>query len=139
MHSCGTVALYFSAIAATLVAQDLAVRDRDVGLDEDVPALAVVDELAGGDACVHERIWFRCGTALPGRRIAWRGRPRHHRRGHITRDLEQVGAENLAGKVLLGPALLPDVTDGFPPALTVANTDSLGEQIQRNYPGTRGS
>lgn len=51
--------------------------------------------------------------------------------------LAQVGADNLAGKVLLDLALPLDFSAGFPPELTVANTDSLGEQIQRAYPETR--
>lgn len=48
--------------------------------------------------------------------------------------LQQVGAENLSGKVLLDLALPLDFSTGFPPTLTVANTDSLGEQIQRAFP-----
>lgn len=55
--------------------------------------------------------------------------------GAVSLDaLAQVGAENLTGKVLLDLALPLDFSTGFPPALTVANTDSLGEQIQRTYP-----
>ncbi|UQN30905.1 NADPH-dependent F420 reductase [Brachybacterium kimchii] len=48
--------------------------------------------------------------------------------------LEAVGAENLDGKVLLDVALPLDLSQGMPPTLTVANTDSLAEQIQRTYP-----
>lgn len=51
--------------------------------------------------------------------------------------LEGVGAENLAGKVLLDLALPLDLSEGLPPTLTVANTDSLGEQIQRAFPDAR--
>lgn len=51
--------------------------------------------------------------------------------------LANVGAENLAGKVLLDLALPLDFSVGMPPMLTVANTDSLGEQIQRTYPETK--
>lgn len=51
--------------------------------------------------------------------------------------LEQVGAQHLAGKVLLDLALPLDFSAGFPPTLTVANTDSLGEQIQRAYPDAK--
>ena len=56
---------------------------------------------------------------------------------HVMTALEGVGAETLAGKVLLDLALPLDLSDGFPPTLTVSNTDSLGEQIQRAYPDTR--
>ncbi|MEW1808399.1 NAD(P)-binding domain-containing protein [Pseudarthrobacter sp. NPDC080039] len=51
--------------------------------------------------------------------------------------LEAVGAENLAGKVVLDLALPLDLSQGMPPTLTVANTDSLGEQIQRAFPDAR--
>ncbi|NKE10997.1 NADPH-dependent F420 reductase, partial [Kocuria subflava] len=48
--------------------------------------------------------------------------------------LEAVGAANLSGKVIVDVALPLDMSEGMPPTLTVANTDSLGEQIQRAYP-----
>jgi predicted dinucleotide-binding enzyme len=48
--------------------------------------------------------------------------------------LEAAGAQNLAGKVLLDVANPLDFSQGMPPALHVANTDSLGEQIQRTFP-----
>lgn len=51
--------------------------------------------------------------------------------------LGNVGEDNLAGKVLLDLALPLDLTAGLPPTLTLSNTDSLGEQIQRAFPRTR--
>lgn len=51
--------------------------------------------------------------------------------------LHGVGAANLAGKVLIDVALPLDLSGGMPPTLTVANTDSLGEQIQRAFPAAR--
>ncbi|MDA5139917.1 NAD(P)-binding domain-containing protein [Streptomyces sp. AD681] len=51
--------------------------------------------------------------------------------------LEAAGAANLSGKVLWDIALPLDLSQGLPPTLTVANTDSLGEQIQRAYPDAR--
>jgi predicted dinucleotide-binding enzyme len=51
--------------------------------------------------------------------------------------LELVGAANLAGKVLLDLALPLDLSEGMPPSLLYANTDSLGERIQRAFPGAR--
>jgi predicted dinucleotide-binding enzyme len=47
--------------------------------------------------------------------------------------LEQAGAENLNGKILIDTANPIDRTDGVW-KLTVCNTDSLGEQIQRAFP-----
>ena len=51
--------------------------------------------------------------------------------------LELVGAENLAGKVLIDLAIPLDLSQGMPPSLLIAGADSLGEQIQRTYPQAR--
>lgn len=51
--------------------------------------------------------------------------------------LEAVGAGALAGKVLLDVANPLDMTAGSPPTLSVKDTDSLAEQIQRAFPGAR--
>ncbi len=51
--------------------------------------------------------------------------------------LETVGADNLAGKVLVDIALPLDGAPGQTRSLVVANTDSLGEQIQRAHPDAR--
>jgi 8-hydroxy-5-deazaflavin:NADPH oxidoreductase len=51
--------------------------------------------------------------------------------------LEAAGADNLAGKVLVDVANSLDFSQGRPPVLSVANTDSLGEQIQRAFPEAR--
>ena len=48
--------------------------------------------------------------------------------------LEAAGSGNLAGKVLMDVANALDFSLGMPPTLSVANTDSLGEQIQRTHP-----
>ena len=49
--------------------------------------------------------------------------------------LGSAGADNLAGKVLIDVANPLDFSAGMPPSLTVCNTDSLAEQIQRAFPG----
>jgi predicted dinucleotide-binding enzyme len=51
--------------------------------------------------------------------------------------LEAVGAANLAGKVLVDLAVPLDYSEARPPQLSFANTDSLGEQIQRVFPDAR--
>jgi 8-hydroxy-5-deazaflavin:NADPH oxidoreductase len=48
--------------------------------------------------------------------------------------LRMAGRENLAGKVLVDVANALDYSKGMPPSLTVCNTDSLAEQIQREFP-----
>jgi len=51
--------------------------------------------------------------------------------------LELAGAENLEGKILIDVSNPLDFSQGFPPSLFVSNTDSLGEQIQRAFPGAK--
>ena len=51
--------------------------------------------------------------------------------------LKQAGARNLDDKVLIDVANPLDFSKGMPPSLSVCNTDSLGEQIQREFPKVR--
>ena len=51
--------------------------------------------------------------------------------------LGMVGSEHLAGKVLLDLANPLDFSSGFPPTLSVKDSDSLAEQIQRAFPEAR--
>ena len=51
--------------------------------------------------------------------------------------LQQAGAGNLKGKVLVDIANALDFSKGMPPSLAVCNTDSLGEQIQRAFPDAK--
>lgn len=48
-----------------------------------------------------------------------------------------AGAENMKGKILVDIANPLDFSKGMPPTLSVSNTDSLGEQIQRAFPDTK--
>lgn len=48
--------------------------------------------------------------------------------------LAAAGVENLGDKVLIDISNPLDFSKGMPPSLTVGNTDSLGEQLQRAYP-----
>jgi len=51
--------------------------------------------------------------------------------------LALAGARNLDGKILIDVANPLDFSRGMPPSLTVCNTDSLAEQIQRAFPTAR--
>lgn len=58
--------------------------------------------------------------------------------GAATLDvLGLAGAANLADKVLVDIANPLDFSAGFPPTLSVKDTDSLGEQVQRAFPQTK--
>ena len=48
--------------------------------------------------------------------------------------LQAAGAGNLGGKILVDVSNPLDFSKGMPPSLTVCNTDSLAEQIQRAFP-----
>jgi predicted dinucleotide-binding enzyme len=56
---------------------------------------------------------------------------------HSLDALEAAGTGNLAGKALLDVSNPLDFSQGMPPTLTVANTDSVGEAIQRAHPDTK--
>lgn len=49
--------------------------------------------------------------------------------------LSAAGGDNLEGKSLLDVSNPLDFSRGRPPTLAVCNTDSVGEQIQRTFPG----
>src|SRR5688572_6296901 len=58
--------------------------------------------------------------------------------GAVSLDaLREAGSANLRGKVVIDVSNPLDFSQGFPPTLTVANTDSTGEQIQREFPDTK--
>ena len=51
--------------------------------------------------------------------------------------LQSAGEPNLRGKTLVDVANPLDFSKGFPPTLSVCNTDSLAEQIQAAFPGVK--
>jgi predicted dinucleotide-binding enzyme len=51
--------------------------------------------------------------------------------------LEAAGASNLADKPLVDVSNPLDFSQGFPPTLSVANTDSVAEQLQAAHPEAR--
>jgi predicted dinucleotide-binding enzyme len=51
--------------------------------------------------------------------------------------LKLADAKNLNGKLVIDVANPLDFSQGMPPTLTVCNTDSLGEQIQRTFPNAK--
>jgi predicted dinucleotide-binding enzyme len=56
---------------------------------------------------------------------------------HSLEALRLIDAKDLAGKVLIDVANPLDGSRGMPPVLSICNTDSLGESIQREYPEAR--
>jgi 8-hydroxy-5-deazaflavin:NADPH oxidoreductase len=48
--------------------------------------------------------------------------------------LSLAGISNLSGKILIDISNPLDFSQGMPPTLSICNSDSLGEQIQRTFP-----
>lgn len=72
------------------------------------------------DAAAHGEIVFNCT------------------KGDVSIEvLKAAGAANLRGKIVVDIANPLDFSKGMPPSLFVSNTDSLGEQIQREFPEAR--
>jgi predicted dinucleotide-binding enzyme len=57
--------------------------------------------------------------------------------GGALEALKLAGEQNLGGKTMLDISNPLDFSKGFPPSLSVCNTDSLGEQLQRAFPRLR--
>lgn len=51
--------------------------------------------------------------------------------------LQLAGRENLSGKILVDIANPLDFSNGMPPTLSICNTDSLGEVLQRQFPDVK--
>ena len=51
--------------------------------------------------------------------------------------LNSAGSKNLDGKVLVDVSNPLDFSRGMPPSLSVCNTNSLGEEIQKAFPGVK--
>jgi hypothetical protein len=51
--------------------------------------------------------------------------------------LHAAGEKNIGGKILLDISNPLDFSKGFPPSLSIVNTDSLGELIQRTFPSVK--
>ena len=59
--------------------------------------------------------------------------------GTVSLDvLAAASTRNLDGKVLIDVANPLDHSAGFPPSLSISNTDSLAETIQRAFPDGQG-
>ncbi|MFN2568507.1 MAG: NADPH-dependent F420 reductase [Candidatus Dormibacteria bacterium] len=57
--------------------------------------------------------------------------------GASAEALTAAGESNLEGKVLIDVANPLDMSAGMPPTLSICNTESLGERLQKLFPGTR--
>lgn len=118
-----------------IVGQTLGTKLVSIGNDVKLGGRSATNEKAAGwvkatgrgasqgsfaDAAVFGEVLFNCTS------------------GKVSLDaLRQAGAKNLDGKVLVDVANPLDFSKGMPPTLAVCNDDSLGEQIQREFPKAR--
>ena len=103
-----------------MVGRTLSGRLRELGHDVQVGSRTASDgAVLFADAAAHGEVVFNC-TAGAGTLAA----------------LDAAGDDNLAGKLLVDVSNPLDLS-GPGPALTVANRDSLGEQVQRAHPRAR--
>jgi predicted dinucleotide-binding enzyme len=109
------------ATKLTKLGNDVRLGSRAAGGEK---AKAWVKEAGGkasegtfADAAMHGEIVFNCTSGI----------------GSLE-ALKAAGAKNLQGKILVDIANPLDFSKGMPPTLTVCNTDSLAEQIQRAFP-----
>jgi predicted dinucleotide-binding enzyme len=86
--------------------------------------LAFAQRTGGGagtfrDAAAHGELVFSC------------------LRGDVSLDVLTAVSPELEGKILVDVANPLDFSQGAPPTLAIANTDSLGEMLQRGLPRTQ--
>ncbi len=72
------------------------------------------------DAAAHAEMVFNCTAGMAS-----------------LEALRAAGARNLLGKILVDVSNPLDFSKGMPPSLSVCNTDSLGEQIQKTFPDAK--
>ena len=106
------------------VGHDVRMGSRKAGNDK---AKAWVKEAGKGasegsfaDAAAHGEIIFNCTTGMAS-----------------LDALRTAGTRNLLGKILVDVSNPLDFSKGMPPSLSICNTDSLGEQIQKAFPETK--
>lgn len=123
------IAVLGSGEVGRTVAAGLAAAGHEVVLGTRDPAKAELTGWAGpvgvrlalpGEAAAHGEVLV---NATPG--------------GSSEQALADAGADKLDGTVLLDLANPLDFSGGFPPSLSVSNTDSLAETLQRRFPALR--
>ena len=100
------------------------------------------DVLMGARAADNEKVLgFASGTG--GRGGTFMAAARHGDivfnclRGDVSIDVLTAASAELDGKILIDISNPLDFSKGAPPTLSISNTDSLGEVIQRGLPSTR--
>jgi len=113
-----------------MVGQAIASRVAGLGHDVTMGARSATNEKAADWAATHGGQAGSFADAASGADIVF-----NCTKGEVALDaLEAAGADNLAGKILVDVSNPLDFSNGFPPSLSISNTDSLAETIQRRFP-----
>jgi 8-hydroxy-5-deazaflavin:NADPH oxidoreductase len=136
------IGIFGTGIVGQTLAGALAAKGHDVMIGTRDPEATMQRESASGATRTPFRDWHaqhqsvKLGTFTDAARFgetiinATSG-------GGAMPALEGAGAEALGDKILLDLSNPLDFSKGFPPTLTVCNTDSLAEQLQRELPEIR--
>jgi 8-hydroxy-5-deazaflavin:NADPH oxidoreductase len=136
------IGIFGTGIVGQTLAGALAAKGHDVMIGTRDPEATMQRESASGATRTPFRDWHaqhqsvKLGTFTDAARFgetiinATSG-------GGAMPALEGAGAEALGDKILLDLSNPLDFSKGFPPTLTVCNTDSLAEQLQRAFPRVR--
>jgi 8-hydroxy-5-deazaflavin:NADPH oxidoreductase len=136
------IGIFGTGIVGQTLAGALAAKGHDVMIGTRDPQATMQRESASGATRTAFRDWHaqhqsvKLGTFTDAARFgeaiinATSG-------GGAMPALAGAGAEALGDKILLDVSNPLDFSKGFPPTLTVCNTDSLAEQLQRAFPRVR--
>lgn len=120
------------ALASKLVelGHDVMMGSRQAGNEKAVAWVAAAGQAAGTGGAAREGSF--ADAAAHGEAVV------NATGGMVSLDaLRMAGGENLSGKVLIDVSNPLDFSQGMPPTLGVCNDDSVGEQIQREFPDAK--
>jgi 8-hydroxy-5-deazaflavin:NADPH oxidoreductase len=136
------IGIFGTGIVGQTLAGALAVRGHDVMIGTRDPQATLQRESASGASRAPFRDWHKNNPAVTLRTFAEAARFGEAVINATSGSgalpaLEGAGAEALGDKILLDVSNPLDFSKGFPPTLTVCNTDSLAEVLQRAFPRVR--
>ena len=136
------IGIFGTGVVGQTLAGALAAKGQDVMVGTRDPQATMERETASGATRTPFREWHeghqsvKLGTFADAARFGEAIINATSGNGALP-ALEGAGADALGEKILLDVSNPLDFSKGFPPTLTVSNTDSLAEQLQRAFPRVR--
>jgi predicted dinucleotide-binding enzyme len=136
------IGIFGTGIVGQTLASGLAAKGHDVMIGTRDPQATMQRESASGATRTSFRDWHRDHPTVKLGTFAEAARFGEAIINATSGDgalpaLEGAGADALGDKILLDLSNPLDFSKGFPPTLTVCNTDSLAEVLQRAFPRVR--